>query len=72
MPRPLLTCSWFLAAAVLATGCSPSSTSNRTSQRLLPTGPLPPLQAEGWLLGAAPTSADLAGHVVVVQCWAYW
>ena len=33
---------------------------------------LPVLQAEGWLNGPEPTSAELAGSVVVIDCWAYW
>lgn len=34
--------------------------------------PLPPIQAVGWLNGAAPTSAELANKVLVIDVWASW
>ena len=33
---------------------------------------LPTIQAEGWLNGSAVSNADLAGKVVVIECFAYW
>lgn len=32
----------------------------------------PPLVAEGWLNGTAPSQSDLAGKVILVDVWAYW
>ncbi len=32
----------------------------------------PPMKAEGWFNGQAPTEEDLAGKVVVVDVWASW
>ena len=56
-----------LAIGLTGSGCQPSGSG--------PLGPgqvLPPLQAEGWFNGSAPTPSDLLGQVVVIQCWAYW
>jgi thiol-disulfide isomerase/thioredoxin len=39
---------------------------------ILPGTPPPPLKAEGWLQGEAPTWEKLRGRVVVLEAWAHW
>lgn len=34
--------------------------------------PMPTIEAFGWLNGSAPAEADLAGKVVVLDCFATW
>jgi thiol-disulfide isomerase/thioredoxin len=34
--------------------------------------PFPPIEAEGWINGDAPTPEALRGRVLVVDAWAYW
>ncbi|MBA4029579.1 MAG: hypothetical protein C0478_01490 [Planctomyces sp.] len=37
-----------------------------------PQGPLPAFGQEGWINGPGPTPAELEGHVVVIDLWAFW
>lgn len=56
-----------LVATLVVVGCM------QPPSRLLVAGmPLPPLEAEGWLNGDAPTAANLQGKVVVLDAWAHW
>lgn len=34
--------------------------------------PMPPIKAQGWLNGDAPTPAELANKVLVIDAWASW
>uniref|UniRef100_A0A7C2JX58 TlpA family protein disulfide reductase n=1 Tax=Schlesneria paludicola TaxID=360056 RepID=A0A7C2JX58_9PLAN len=33
---------------------------------------LPPLKAQGWLNGVAPTADELSGEVLLINIWAFW
>ncbi len=60
-------------AWLVASGCSRST----DSSDMAPLGvgkPMPTLAAAGWLnvQGAPPTNEELAGKVVVIDCWAHW
>lgn len=64
---------FILGFLLMLAGCSRSS--DMTGMAPLAVGqPLPALEADGWLNveGAPPTVAELAGKVVVIDCWAHW
>jgi len=48
----------------LVAGCGPSA--------LSPGNAMPHLQVAGWTNGVGPTSADLAGKVIVLEVFATW
>lgn len=60
-----------LALAVIAVGLS-WFLKQQQPLTLIPKGPMPPIRADGWLNGEAPTKESLAGKIVVICVWATW
>ena len=66
-----------LLAVVLA-GCQDSGTTSLPNAGTLDAGTLdagtmaPPIRALSWLNGPAPDKAEMAGNVVVIDCFASW
>ena len=66
-----------LLAAPLALGCDLVVVDDFSIDMELPSSPnagmpMPAIEAYGWLNGSAPSEGDLAGKVVVLDCFATW
>ncbi len=80
MRRNTLARSWRLLALLLATplvlGCDIVVDDFSIDSGLPSTPnagePMPAIEAHGWLNGSAPSQDELAGKVVVLDCFATW
>ena len=54
--------------AIVLIGCQDSGTASLPGVGTL----APPIHALGWINGPAPDEAELAGNVVVIDCFASW
>ena len=64
---------FFLLALAVIVAFVPWFAMRRAERSLTSSGkPSPPIVAEGWLNGEAPTPESLAGKVVLMHAWATW